>query len=585
MTLLQTEDITSIKQEVRELISNYNSETAKEKQLQMEAWQKDQEDKKPVETEEPAETNVVSAEIENIEESEEIKQESEEFEYVPNEHDEALEEAIATYKERVKEHGQKIAAEQKKNLEDKKAILTELKSLVQDEENISKAFQTFNELSEKWQGIGNVPGDKFQDLNDDYRKTRDDFFYNMSIYKQLRENDLLINEKKKVDLVEKIKLLKDVESIRECDAKLKEYRKEWDEIGPATRENYERLGDEFFGVFREIIEKIQKHYDLQREKQEENLALKAKVLEELKEALVDEPTQHNAWVSRTQIVLDLQAKWKTIGFGPKKENEELWQEFRGLCDLFFEKKQNYYSSRKETQQKSKDIKTALVQKAKEHEESTDWKKSTEALIQLQKEWKAAGPTYQKEEQSLWGSFRKSCDSFFNRKKEFFGNQDEIQSENLKAKKALIETIKAHELTGTKNVDLEKLRAFSDEWRAIGFVPRKNIQEINDLYHQALDAKYDKLKLDEKERSILQYKERISSIKKSSGGNHDLRREKRLMLDKIDRLKSRITQYENNVNFFSGAGAEKMKKDIEKKVISARREIDEIKAKLDLLDQN
>ena len=553
-TLLQTDDIASIKQEVRDLMSEYNSETAKEKQLQFEQWKK-QEDE--------AEENA--------------------FVFEENAIDETFEEVVTEYKERVKEHGQKIAAEQQKNLQAKKEILEDIRGLIQDEENIAKAFTTFNELTEKWESLGNVPGNNYQEVQDQYRKLKDNFYYNMSIYRQLRENDLLRNEKSKVELIEKIKSLKSVESIRECDTLLREYRNQWDAIGPATRENYKELGDEFFGIYRDIVEKIQSHYQSMREEREENLEKKKKVVIELKEILQLEISNHGTWVKKTQSVLDLQNKWKEIGFGPKKENEELWQEFRGLCDLFFEKKHQFYSEKRGKQEESKSVKLDLIEKAKQWETSTDWKKGGDALISLQKQWKEAGATFPSEEQKLWSSFRTSCDKFFNARKEYFDNLDGIQIENLKAKETLIEEIKNYEITGNKNQDLESLRSFSSRWKEIGYIPKKSLSKTIDAFNKALDSKYDELKLKENERSVLRYKNRVDNLKSSPSSANDIRREKRLLYDKIDRLKNRIIQYENNINFFSGSGAESMRKEVEKKINSAKREIDEIKAKLNLLN--
>ncbi|MFK7807898.1 MAG: DUF349 domain-containing protein [Saprospiraceae bacterium] len=587
-TLLQTEDIASIKHDVRDLMSQYNSETAKEKQLQAEEWKKKQE--APV-AEEVAETSesVVEGAPETVEENaveaSEEASEPEVFEFVPNTLDETLETLFVDYKERVKEHGKMIAAEQKKNLDQKTEILAKLDALIKDEENIGKAFASFNELNDEWNGVGNVPGDKWQELQDEYRRLRDLFFYNINIYKQLQENDLLRNEKEKVALIERLKEIKAIESIRETDQKLRELRREWDLIGPVTQENYKSLGDDFFGMYKEIIERVQKHYDGLREEQEANLEKKKETVVKLKEILDLEITQHPTWVKKTEDVIAIQKEWKEIGFGPKKENEEVWQEFRGLCDLFFEKKQQFYNQRSEKQEEAKAKKAKIAEEAKQWVESTDWKTATDALIRLQSEWKSAGTTFQKEEQKLWSSFRTACDKFFDRKKEYFKNQDSIQDENLKAKLALVAEIEAYTIVGNRNDDLENLRAFSNRWKEIGYVPKKALQSSYKKYNDALDGKYSELKLQQGEKSVNRYKGRIASLKESPNSNNDIRREKKLLYDKVDRLKERVIQYENNMNFFSGGGAEKMRAEVQRKVDASKREIEEIKEKLKLFQED
>jgi len=549
--LLETDDISKIKHEVRDLISVYNSETVKEKQLQAEQWK------------------------------EEEHEEGEEFSFSPNELDSSFEALIADYREKVKEYGKKIAEEQKENLKNKEEILSSFESLIKDEENIGKAFHTFKELQEKWNTIGNVPGDKYEDLQANYLRLRDEFFYNINIYKQLQEYDLKKNEEKKLVLIEKIKGLIELPSISETDTLLRSYRKEWDLIGPSSRENYEKLGDEFFGFFRANIEKIQKHYDGLREQQEENLEKKKELVENLRHIVELEMTNHATWKKKTDEVIQFQKDWKLVGFAPKKENEEVWQEFRGLCDLFFDKKHQFYETRKEEQLINKAKKEALIEKAKKLQDSESWRETTDAYIQMQKEWKAIGNAAQREEQSLWTAFRGACDKFFKRKEDNFANMSEIQEENLRLKIELIKEIESFEVSGNRNKDLEQLREFSTRWREIGYIPKKDLSSIFDRYNKAMDSKYDTMKLKTEEKSIINYKQRIETLKGKDPSGNDVKREKRSLREKIERLQKRVTQYENNMNFFSGKGAEAMKKDVDRKIRASKREIEEIKKKLQM----
>lgn len=549
--LLETDDISTIKHEVRDLISNFNSETVKEKQLQSEKWK------------------------------EEEHEEGEEFSFHPNEVDETFESLIADYRERVKEYGKKLAEEQKENLEKKKELLASFESLIKDEENIGKAFHDFKELQEKWNTIGNVPGDKYEEIHTNYLRLRDEFFYNINIYKQLQEYDLQKNEEKKLALIEKIKVLKDLPSISETDTLLRSYRKEWDLIGPSSRENYERLGDEFFGYFRENIEKIQNHYDGLRAQQEENLIKKKELVEQIRHIVELEIINHATWKKKTDEVIQFQKDWKSIGFASKKENEEVWQEFRGICDLFFDKKHQFYEKRKEEQVANKAKKESLIEKAKKLQDSENWRETTDALIQLQKEWKSIGTAAQRDEQSLWSSFRGACDAFFKRKEANFANMGAIQVENLRLKQELIKEIETFEISGNRNQDLEQLREFSNRWRDIGYIPKKDLSATFDAYNKAMDAKYDTMKLKTEEKSIINYKQRIEKLKDKDPSGNDIKREKRLLREKIERLKKRVVQYENNMNFFSGKGAEAMKKDVDRRINASKREIEEIKRKLQM----
>ncbi|MGB0424850.1 MAG: DUF349 domain-containing protein, partial [Flavobacteriales bacterium] len=402
--MLKTDDIAEIKSQVRDLLADFKAELAKEKQKQQEAW--DQEE----------------------------HEEGAQFEFQTPEENGAFDELMGSYRERVKEHGKKIAEEQQANLKTKEAVISDLKTLLADEENIGKMFSVFNELKEKWDGVGNVPGDKYRELTDQFQQLRESFFYNITIYKELQENDLKINLKKKEVLIEKAEEAIKLEDLKEMDMLLRSFQKEWMEIGPSPRETYKEIGDKFFNTCREGYNKTQAYYDALRAEQAANLDKKKALVEEVRQVVSLEITNHSTWMKKTDEVIALQAKWKEIGFASKKENEEVWQEFRGICDLFFEKKKTFYDTRKVGQQAAKEQKQALIAKANELKDSTAWKEATAALIKLQEEWKQVGSASQKDEQSLWTSFRAACDHYFNAKKEHFAGQDDVQKENLRMKK-------------------------------------------------------------------------------------------------------------------------------------------------------
>jgi len=82
--------------------------------------------------------------------------------------------------------------------------------------------------------------------------------------------------------------------------------------------------------------------------------------------------------------------------------------------------------------------------------------------------------------------------------------------------------------------------------------------------------------------MTRFKARVSNIK--STGETGVRKERNILRDKIDKLNQDIKQYENNMGFFTGKGAESMRKEIEKKIKAAQREISEIKEKMSLLNE-
>lgn len=554
--LLQTDDLSAIKGDVRSIRSAYNEETEKERDTQFKAWTQTTEDGEPVDS-------------------------SPQFHFQPNPLDEEFTVLNGQYKVKMEAHMEKVRAEQKERLEAKKILLTSMQDLIQNEENIGAAFARFNEIKEKWMAIPSVPTDAGREVQDEYYRLQDAFFYNIRIYKALQENDLQINAKKKQALIEKAAELKGIEDIRELDRLVRAYQQEWMEVGPSPRETYQEMGDTFFGHCREAITRIRKHYDDINASLEENVGKKEALIEQIRQLNELEISNHNTWTKKTQVVIDIQKEWKTTGAAPREKNEALWQTFRTECDKFFASKQAFYDGRRAEQEVNKEKKRELVEKAKEIQENDNWKETTDALIALQKEWKAIGPAPQRDEQKLWQKFRAACDEFFNKKKAHFAEQDAAQEANLKEKESLIEEINAYELSGNRGEDVAALKAFSQRFNDIGFVPRAKVKAVYEAYNGALDVKYQALNVEATEKAMMSYKSRIDGLR-NSGGN-DLRRERNILRDKIDRLQSTIRQYENNLEFFKGDGAVAMRKDYEKKIQSARREIGEIKEKLKMID--
>lgn len=547
VAMASTEDPSSIKAEVKSLVSRYNAETLREKTEQKTAW-------------------------DGVE-----HEEGEEFVFQPNPLDSDFESSYAEFREKDRAQREEIAAEQKKNLEKKKEILSKLQVLIQDEENIGKAFGEFKELSDEWNSVGRVPGDKHKDIQDEFIRLRDDFFYNINIYKELKEHDLRINEKKKIDLIAEVKAVNPDMPIRELDLEVRSLQSKWMEIGPSPRETYMQMADEFFGVCRDLISKIKDHYNELQKEQDVNLEKKKELVAQLDAVVELDIQNHGTWKKKTEEVLALQEAWRNVGFARKSDNEIVWEEFRGKCDKFFAAKQAFYDSRREVHNESKKKKEELIAKAKELSTSTNWKEATQALINLQEDWKKVGPAAHFEEQKLWNEFRAACDVYFKAKKVHFGSMDKQQEANLKLKEALVAEINQFELSGNKQDDIASLKDFSVKWNAIGHVPKRDLQAVYDKYNAALDVKYLQLNVNSEERSILHFKQRI---KGSSEGQ--INKERGFILGKVEKIQDMIRQYETNMLLFTGKGADAMKHEIEKKIKTAEREISELEKKLELI---
>ncbi len=484
------------------------------------------------------------------------------------------------FKEREKAWRQRIAEEQRANLVVKEGLIEELRKTIQEEENIGAAFARFNEVREKWEATGDVPGDRYKEVHDEYHRLRDEFFYNINIYKQLQEHDLLKNLKLKEDLIAQAATLASLEDLKERENLARSLQKQWFDIGPSPRETFQELADTFFGLTRETFDAVKTYYDGIREQFEVHKGEKESLISALQELLTEDIEEHKSWQAATQRVVELQSRWKATGFAGKEHNEALWSQFREVADVFFERKQVFYDRIKSAGKVAKEKKTRLIEQAEGIQNSTDWKATTEAMIRLQNEWKTAGPCAPGDEHRLWKKFRMAQDVFFKAKKAQFADRGKEEKANLDLKLVLLEKIETFTLTDNRNADLETLKGFSMEWRDIGFIPRKSLDSVMERFRTAMDKHYDALSAARSERSVETYGKRVEKL--ASGDNRDLRREQGLLRDKITRLQQRITSTEENMERFTGKGAESIREHAAKTIKSYRREIDEIKAKLKML---
>ena len=549
-TLLENEDLEAIRKDVRTDIESFRSLIQEDFRQQREAWAEQEQD------------------------------DDEKFQFQPSPEELQFNELVDQFKAREKAWRQRIAEEQRANLEVKNGLIEELRKTIQEEENIGAAFARFNEVREKWEATGDVPGDRYKEVHDEYHRLRDEFFYNINIYKQLQEHDLQKNLTLKKDLIAQAEGLATIEDLKEREILARSLQKQWFDVGPSPRETFQELADTFFGLTRDTFDAVKSYYDGIRAQFEVHKGEKEGLISTLQELLSEDIDDHKSWQSATGKVVDLQAKWKATGFAGKEHNEALWSQFREAADVFFERKQVFYDRIKASSKVAKEKKIKLIEEAEGIQNSTDWKATSDAMIRLQKEWKTAGPCAPGDEHRLWKKFRSAQDVFFKAKKAQFADRVKEEKANLEQKMALLEKVEAFKLSDNRNNDLDTLKGFSTDWREIGFIPRKSLDSVMARFRTAMDKHYDALSAARSERSVQTYGKRVEKL--ASGDNRDLRREQSILRDKISRLQQRITSTEENMERFTGKGAESIREQALKTIKSYQREIDEIKAKLKML---
>jgi hypothetical protein len=471
-----------------------------------------------------------------------------------------------------------------RNLDAKKAILEELKELISSEETLKKTYDQFKDLQVKWKEIGLVPSTEINNLWQNYHFLVEKFFDKVKISKELRDLDLRKNLERKMELCEKAEELLIEPSVVRSFQQLQKYHEEWKEIGPVPQDKRDEIWERFKTTTDKINERRREHYTSLSKDQDTNLLAKTALCEKAEQLASMEIDNLKDWQDKTREVNELFKVWKTIGPAPKKENDEIWEKFKTYLNGFFANKKEFFSRIKQEQLNNFNIKLDIVKQAEAVKDSTDWRKTTQELINLQKEWKNIGPVPRKHSDKIWKRFRAACDEFFNNKSKFFSTVVESEKENLDKKLDLIHRIEEWSAGKDKTANLETLKGFQREFTEIGHVPIKDKNRVHDAFRLAINKHLDELKISSYEmRPNMEYRSRQESSHEESGDGRYQRRggnDWGSLSTKVSKLREEILLWENNIGFLAHSKkADLLKQEFEKKIQDAKDELAQLEAKL------
>ena len=465
-------------------------------------------------------------------------------------------ELYGTYRKERAEYNRKLEAEREQNLALKEAVIADLKALLEKQEDVNATFPEFREIQNRWRNVGPVPAQNYRNINETYQLYVEQFYDMVKINRELRDLDFKKNLEAKEQFCKQAEALAESENVVEAFRELQKLHEQWKEYGPVAKEFREQIWDRFKAATAIINKKYQSHFEGLKEQQAENLAKKTALCEKVEEIAEREVTDSNQWNAFSKEIEDIQKEWKTIGFASKKENQKIYDRFRAACDKFFGRKRDFYTEYKDSINANLDRKVAICEQAEALKTSTDWKKTTEQLIDLQKQWKEIGAVPRKKSEQLWKRFRAACDEFFAEKEKNAKPENDFYA-NFKAKQRLIEEINAYQLTGDEQADMEALHDFQARWKEIGFVPFREKENIAAAYKEAVNAKFPASG---------------RNARRGRGGRPQLSEKDRL-IQKYNQLEQDIVTYENNIGFFS------MSKNAEPLITQMNERIAQAKAEL------
>ena len=511
--------------------------------------------------------------------------EAESFQHVEDPIEQRFNAAFGIFKANRAKQNEDMEKQKVENLAKKQAILDELKEIIASDDSLKKTYDDFRALQDRWKEIGPVPAAENSNLWNNYHFLVEKFFDKVRIGRELRDLDMKKNLDAKIELCEKAEELLDEKSITKAFKALQKLHEDWKEVGPVPQDKKDEIWERFKAATDKINQIRREHYAQIEEEQTGNLEAKKALCEKAEGLIAEDYTSVNAWQKKSTELSEIFGVWKTIGPASKKDNEEIWQRFRGTMDTFFAKKKEFFATLKDRQTENLERKTQLCIEAEALMESTDWKNATEQIKKLQEEWKTIGPVPKRHTDKIWKRFRAACDTFFNRKNEHFSGRRTEEEANLAAKKALIEEIKAFEIGPSRNENMEAIKAFQKRWIEIGYVPMKYKDAINKEYRELIDGFFDTMRKNQNEASTNEFREMMEGWRDDPNANDRVRRERNTLQTRIQKLRDEIAAMENNIGFFSNSkNSELMRAEYEKKINKAKEDLKVLEAKLKIAEE-
>lgn len=472
------------------------------------------------------------------------------------------------YKRERAEYMSRLEAEREESLKKKKAIIEELKALVEGQEDVSSQFTAFRELQNRWREAGPVPVQSYRDINDTYQYYVEKFYDMVKINRDLRDLDFKKNLEAKEAFCAAAEKLAENENVVNAFHELQKLHEQWKEYGPVAKEKREEIWDRFKAATSVINKKYQAHFEGLKAQQEENLEKKKVLCEKLEEIAEREIKNTADWNQLSKEIESLQAEWRTIGFATKKENQKIYDRFRAACDKFFERKREHYTTIKDSMTANLEKKQAIIEQAEALKSSTEWKKTADQLIALQKQWKEIGAVPRKKSEQLWKRFRAACDEFFANRDANSGGENDYYG-NLKSKKRLIEEVRAYQCSEDDAANAAQMRSFNEKWQAIGHVPFKEKDKINDEFKVAMHEKFP-----------LFAKQRGQAYQ-----GHSAKNPKDSLIAKYNALQQDVVTYENNIGFFAASkNSAPLIQQMQQKIDDAKAELRRLEEKIRLEEE-
>lgn len=509
----------------------------------------------------------------------------ESFNPVPVAEEPEFKDLMAKVKEVKALYRERVEAEQLRNLERKNAIISELMSMADDTDNVNRHYPRAKELQVEFKEIGEVPQQNTTQIWKAFQEAVEHFYDQWKVNKELRDYDFKKNLSEKQLLIDEAKALTTEEDVVIAFRRLQELHEKWRETGPVAKEIREEIWQEFKDASAEINKRYQAFFEERKQREQANEAAKTALCERIEAITPDTLTSYSAWNKATETIMDAQKEWKTLGYASRKANNQLFSRFRATCDAFFAAKGEFFKTMKNNLAENLAAKTKLCELAEALAGSTEWRKTSDELVELQKKWRSIGAVPKKHSDQIWQRFMTACNTFFDNKKHATTDVRRTEQANLKVKKSIVAeltALNAPDAAIDRAEAIEKINVLRARWQETGHVPFKEKDKLHDTYREVVRQLFDKYDVHEKRQRMDSFQSSIDAI---SSDRAKLLRERDRMMRAYESRKSELATYENNLSFLSArsrSGAS-MLGEIERNIERLKNSLKELEEKIQLID--
>lgn len=475
-----------------------------------------------------------------------------------------------------------VEAQRAANLARREEIIGQMLEMSADADNVNREFPRFKELQQQFKEVGEVPATESTAQWKRYQDAVEHFYDQYRINKDLRDYDFRKNLDTKTIICQEAESLANEDDVVLAFKRLQVLHDTWRDTGPVAKELRDDLWNRFKDASAVVNKRYQAFFEERKAREQQNEDAKTALCERVEAIDLTALTSFKQWDEQTAAILAAQEEWRTLGYASHRVNNKLFARFREACDRFFTAKAEFYKAARDRQADNLARKTALCEEAESLKDSTDWRRTADRLVELQRQWKTIGAVPRKQSDTLWTRFQQACDYFFEQKKKDLSDLRSSEQTALKAKRDIIARLKDVADDTTPDEVNAILRQADTDWRQAGHVPFRDKDKVYDEYRAAVNALRDRFKLSRASRSMARFENTLADIANDTA---KLSRERERILRAYEAKRQELKTCENNLGFFttkSGRG-NAMIAEMERRIAGIKEEIRTLAAKIEMLD--